>query len=289
MLGRVPAPTEEPRTTGSLLSAAIDGDVSSDRWMHGVWMWPETVPGWRLVADCDPAQADHGLDDASPLLPVGAVPFAIQTKTTVRTSDLEELKARARMQLDAATSPALAHELWTGELTTEQGGWQTAEGAPFTLGNPRPAASGTADDGPWLNPHLAAATMLTAEADPAAAVGAVESAAARLVSGTVTIHIPVELLLYLGQFGIAPGEDGHLRTPLGSLVVADSGSPGTAPGGTGTAVYATGPIQVWLGEPTVHADPDSVFHPGTNAVACWAERPAAVLFDTQTLVGCAIT
>lgn len=284
-LTRAPAIATTPRRGGTLLGAAYPGDTTT-RWESGVYTWGEAVPGWRLAADCDPTTLDYGLDEDN--LPAGAQPFLIQTKTTgPRTRDLDELTERARMQLDAVTSTAIGRELWTGELTAETGGWNTGAGVPFTLSNPRPASSGTASNGPWLNPHLRAADMLDPEADPAAAVGSVESAAQRRTAGPVFIHIPTELMLSLSQFGIVPEGD-TLRTALGSYVIADPGYPGTT-ADDNTAVYATGPVQIWLGDPVIHNQPDHIVELGTNRIAVWAERPALALFDPQTLVGCAIT
>lgn len=292
-LTRVAAPTAAPQAIGGLLSAAVRADTSGE-WRQGVYIMPKAVPGWRLREDCGPAYLDYGLDDDDDPLPAGAIPFPIQTRVRARTSDLEELRQRAEMAIEDVTERAIARELWTGELTLETGGWLAPDAETFTLANPRPApegggAVGTDRDGPWLNPYLRAAPiMLPAEGSVAAAVGAVEAAASRLVSGPVTIHVPTELILELSQFGIT-ARGNELRTVLGSYVVVDRGYPGDDTAGA-TAVYATGPVQVWLDDAVrVHAEGGEVIRPSDNRQAIWAERDAAYLFDPQSLVGCTIT
>lgn len=284
MLAQAPAVAAAPRQLGALLTAAIPGDSDTD-WGKGVISWPEAVPGWRSVADCAPATADYGLGEGAD--PVGAIPFVVQTLTRCPRISLDLLIERASRQLDAVTSQAVARELWTGDLTRAEP-WTLPDGVPFTLANPRPASSGTSVAGPWLNPHLAAADMIAPAEHPAEAVGAVEAAAAeRIAGGPVFVHIPVDWLMPLSQFGIY--RDGNLlRTPLGSVVVCDAGYPGTTTGGA-PVVYATGPVQAWVGDPVVLRDPAEIVELGTNQIGVWAERPALVSFDQQTLVGCAIT
>lgn len=287
MLGEGPPPPAEPRRVGALLTAALPGQVRGGTdWRKGVITWPEAAPGWDLVADCDPAQVDYGLGEGA--APVGAVPFLIRTLTRCPMStDLSALRERADRQIRAVTSTAIARELWTGALSKD-GPWSLPD-VPFELANPRPDA-GTDNAGPWLNPHLDAAEMLTGPFTmPAEAVAAAEAAAAdRMAGGPVFLHVPAEWVLELGQFGIAPQGD-LIRTPLGSVVVADPGYPGTAGEAGPEACFATGPVQVWLDEPRIYDDPQLVVSAENNVIGMWAERPALVLFDPQTLVGAAVT
>lgn len=289
MLGESPPPPAEARRVGALLTAAVPGQARDGTdWRKGALTWPESAPGWRVVTDCDPGEADYGLGDGA--APVGAVPFLIQTLTTCpRSADLSALVERAERQIRAVTSKAVARELWTGALTKDAP-WSMPTGTPFELANPRPDA-GTGTDGPFLNPHLNAADLLDGTfTHPAQAVAAAEAAAADLLlgGGPVFLHVPQEWVLELGQFGITPMGD-VIRTPLGSVVVADPGYPGTHGADGAETAYATGPVQVWLDEPTVHSDPTDVVDAGTNRVGVWAERPALVLFDPQTLVGASLT
>lgn len=288
MLGESPPPPAEPRRVGALLTAAVPGQTRGGTdWRKGVITWPESAPGWDLVADCDPAQVDYGLGDGA--APVGAVPFLIRTLTVCpKSADLTALRERADRQIRAVTSKAVARELWTGALSRDAP-WSLPE-VPFELGNPRPDA-GTATAGPWLNPHLDAATLLAGPFTlPAQAVAAAEAAASELIAGggPVFLHVPQEWVLELGQFGIAPQGD-LIRTPLGSVVVADPGYPGTDGPSGPEVVYATGPVQVWLDDPRVYDDPQLVVDHRTNQIGMWAERPALALFDPQTAVGCPLT
>lgn len=286
MLGEAPSVAAELRRPGSLLTAAIPGQAAGGvDWRKGVITWPEAAPGYQLIRDCDPADVDYGLK--TDVFPVGAVPFLIRTFTaSPYTTNLEILSQRAERQIRAVTSQAVARELWTGALSKD-GPWSLPTGVPFELANPRPDA-GTDRAGPWLNPHLDAATLLDPQTHPAAAVGAVEAATAeRLAGGPVFLHVPSEWVLELTQFNIQPVGD-VLRTPLGSVVVADAGYPGTAGPDGDPCCYGTGPVSVWLDEPTVYDDPSLVVEHNSNRIGLWAERPALVLFDPQTLTGCPI-
>lgn len=284
MLAQAPAVAAAPRALGALLTAAIPGDTGTD-WGKGVITWPEAAAGWRTVADCAPAKVDYDYGISAD--PVGAVPFVIQTVTRCPRIALDLLVERATRQLEAVTSQAMARELWTGDLTRAEP-FTLPDGVPFTLANPRPD-NGTDVAGPWLNPHLAAAEMLDPVGHPAEAVGAVEAASAdKLAGGPLYIHVPVDYLMPLSQFGFRT--DGNvMRTPLGSIVVCDAGYPGTNGQAGPPVVYATGPVVTWVGEPLVHSDPASIVELGTNAVAVHAERPALVLFDPQTATGCELT
>lgn len=286
MLGEAPSTAASPRRIGALLSAALPGqEADGVDWRKGVVTWPEAAPGWRVIGDCDPGEVEYGLGDGAD--PVGATPFLIQTLTRCPRTELDILVDRATRQIHAVSSTAVARELWTGALTRARP-FTVPDGVPFTLANPRPAA-GTSPAGPWLNPHLTAATLLDAAPHPAAAVGAVEAAIGdRIAGGPIYIHVPVEFVLELGQFNIRP-EGNLLRTPLGSIVVADSGYPGTTTPTGPPVVYATGPVQVWLDEPRVYDAPDQIVSHVDNTVGVWAERPALVLFDQQTAIGCPIT
>lgn len=286
MLGQVPSPPVQARRVGDLLRAAIPGntgDAGTD-WLKGVVQWPESLAGWRTLQDCSDVEQDYGVGASGQA--VGAHPFVIQTAVDCPRTGIPEMADRARRRLEALSSQAVARELWTG-ATSLGDPWQLPTGLTWELSNPSPAA------GSYTNPYLRAATLLndTATALPAmAAIGQVEAAVAdRSIGGPIYIHVPLDVLM-----DVAIGLDRRgdvLLTPAGSIVVADGGYPGTT---TDTAdaplaIYGTGPVQVWLGDPVVYDEPTWVVDPATNVARVWAERPALALFDPQTLVGAAVS
>ena len=260
---------------GGLLTAAQPGGATN--WQDGVVVWPDVRGGWRIVQHCTVDTLDHGLDDDEPL-PVGARPVVVQARVTTRRSTVAEMSARARRKLDAVTGPALARELWTGEATKPD---------PFGLPGPQEYANPTqgVGDDRYLNPHLDSgqAEMFTAALPPALAVGEVEARAAELVpGGPVYLHVPLALVTELAPSLVPRGD--LLYTAAGSLIVPDPGYPGESP----RTIYGTGPVVVWTGPITVFDDPSQVVSTSDNTVEVWAERPALVVFDPQTLVGCPV-
>lgn len=285
--GHIPAPQVQERRKASLLTSAIPGpDLEGVDWHKGVVAWPESAPSYRVVQDCTDVIADYG--DEAEFGPVAARPFVIQTVTHCPRGSIAEMSARADRHIRSITSQALAYELWTGEATALDP-WSLPTGQ-VALANPRPDA-GTADEGPYLNPYLGGATVLsTTFTDASAALGAVEAAVAeRMAGGPVYLHVPTDFVMGMGADLRDEGD--LLRTPTGSLVVADAGYPGTDP--TPTAgefvIYGTGPVVIWLDEPTVYDQDSWVVDHNTNRVAVWAERPALIWFDPQTLVACNVS
>lgn len=287
MLGQIPSPPVKARGVGDLLRAAIPGpDDGATDWRKGVVQWPESAAGWRLLQDCSDAEQDYGVDTSG--LAVGAHPFLIQTAVDCPRAPIPEMADRARRRIEAISSQAVARELWTGAGTLGDP-WQLPAGLTWEMSNPAPAA------GSFTNPYLQAADLLNADiTDPtllpsaAAALGQVEAAVAdRTIGGPTYLHVPLDVLFELA-IGLERRGD-LLVTPAGSIVVADGGYPGTATDTGPLAIYGTGPVQVWLGEPTVYDEPTWVVDPATNVARVWAERPALVLFDPQTLVGAAVT
>lgn len=288
--GPIPAPQVAERRKGALLTSAMPGPaLGGVDWGKGVIAWPESAPSYRIVQDCTDDIADYG--DEAEFSPVGARPFVIQTVTHCPRTSIAEMSARAERHIRAITSQALAYELWTGDATSLDP-WTLPEGQVYGgLANQRPASSGTADEGPYLNPYLADAgtTMLSSTfADPTAAMGAVEAAVAeRMAGGPIYLHVPTDFVMGMGADLRDEGD--FLRTPTGSMVVADAGYPGPGATGTDLVIYGTGPVQIWLGEPTVYDRDSWVVDFRTNRVAVWAERPALMWFDPQTLVGCTVS
>ena len=285
--GHVPAPTVQERRKASLLTSAIPGpDLGGVDWHKGVVAWPESAPSYRVVQDCTDEIADYG--DENEFGPVAARPFVIQTVTHCPRGSVAEMSARAERHIRAVTSQALAYELWTGEATALDP-WSLPTGQVYGgLANPRPAAS-TGDDGPYLNPFLNGATMLSGTyTDATQAMGAVEAAVAeRMAGGPVYLHVPTDFLMGMGADLREVGD--LLQSPTGSIVVADAGYPGPGATGTDLVIYGTGPVQVWLDEPVVYDAGIQVVDFEQNRVGVWAERAALMWFDPQTLVGCTVS
>ncbi|MDN5919082.1 MAG: hypothetical protein L0I76_28975 [Pseudonocardia sp.] len=291
MLGQVPPLPAQARRVGDLLRAATPGQAgdSGTDWQKGVITWPESLAGWKTLLDCSTAEEDYDVTTSGDA--VGAVPYLIQTAVDCPRAPIPEMAARARRRIEAITSQAVARELWTGALSADDP-WELPDSITWTLSNHSPAT------GTYVNPYLRAATLLNAAdvggdpatlPSPAAALGMVESAVAdTMVGGPIYLHVPLAVLFELA-LGLERRGD-LLYTPAGSIVVADGGYPGTsADTGGATAIYGTGPVQVWLGETTVYDEPSWVVDPATNVARVWAERPALVLFDPQTLVGAAVS
>ncbi len=285
MPGNIPAPQVEERRKASLLTSAIPGPVLDGvDWRRGVIAWPESSPSYRVVQACTDEVADYG--DEAEFGPVAAQAFTIQTVTHCPRGSIAEMAARAERRTRAITSQALAYELWTGEASALEP-WTLPDNHVYGgLANPRP--SGTADEGPYLNPFLNGADMLADPiADPTAAMGLVEAAVVeKMAGGPVFLHVPTEFVMGMGADLREEGD--RLYTPLGSRVIADAGYPGPGATGDDLVIYATGPVTVWLGDVTVYDKDSWVLDHRMNRVAVWAERDALIWFDPQTLVGCTV-
>ncbi|MEV1294441.1 hypothetical protein [Pseudonocardia sp. NPDC049635] len=237
--------------------------------------WHEPAPAWRLVADCDPAQVEHG--DGGELRPTAARPFLVQTSVTGPRPEASQMADRARHRCEAVTSRAMARELWGGELTRD---------APYELPDRYDWANPELGGG-YVNPHLAATggTVLDAEGDVLAAVAAVEQAVGeRLLLGSPHVHVPVAALPALVDHLMPMGD--LLMTTAGSVVVADYGYPADA---TPAVIYGSGPVTAWFGAIDVLDQPGEVTNVANNQIEVWAERPALVMFDPATLVSCQVT
>jgi hypothetical protein len=287
MLGHVPAPRPQPRTKGALLTSAMPGTAEGVDWRKGLIHWPESSPYWRVVQDCtaDDVAAEYG--DETEFSPVATRPFVIQTVTHCPRGPISVMRDRAERNLRAITSTALAHELWTGEASALDP-WSLPTGQ-VTLANPRPDL-GTADEGPYVNPYLtgAGSALATGATTIEEAIGLVEAEVEdRIAGGPVYLHIPSVHLMSL----LTLRDEGDLiRTPLGSIVVADAGyPPELSDDSEEMTVYGTGPVQYWLDEPVVYDKDSWVVDHETNRVAVWAERAAMLMFDPQSLVGCTVS
>ena len=276
MFAPVNGPPAAPPRVG-LLTAATEGDASVP-WDTGVVSWPESTGGWRIAQDCTTAVDKHGIDDPEQL-PVGTRGIVLQTVVRARRTTVEEMSGRARRRLAAITSKALARELWTGTAT---------QLAPYDLPGSGEYANPQVGD-QYVNPYLTdpRGEMYTAALPPLAAVGEVEARLADvLAGGPGHIHVPVAIL---GELALALDRRGDvLYTAAGNIVIPDGGYPNRDQAGTGRHIYGTDQVTWWTGPITVLDDPSQVVRYDDNSIAVWAERPAAVLFNPQTLVGCPV-
>lgn len=181
-------------------------------------------------------------------------------------------EGRIKRQTEAATSYVVARELWTGDLSDAQP-YDTPEGTGV------------------VNARLASTTATTIGAGaafaPNHALGLLEQEARRAGLGQdVWIHAPVEvfaLFTDLEQRGTA------WFTRSGSRVVADPGYLGTEPDGDAPTagrlwMYATGPVQVRLGDVLV----DAFYDQRTNRRLVSGERMFAATFDPCIHFGIAV-
>lgn len=285
MPGVIPAPALQQRTKASLLSSAAPGSTPGGvDWRKGIATWPESTPYYRLVQDCTDEAVEYG--DETDSAPIGARPFVIQSVVHCPRASISAMAERARTHLRAMTSTALAYELWTGEATALDP-WKLPTGQ-VALGNQRPDA-GTDAEGPYLNPHFDSGTAPTMTANSfVEAIGLVEAEVMdRYAGGPVYLHVPASAVLELLTL---ESQGDLIRTPLGSIVVADAGyPPNTGAGSNDLTVYGTGPVSYWLDDPVVYDQDSWVVDHANNRVAVWAERTALLLFDPQTLVGCTVT
>jgi hypothetical protein len=231
-----------------------------DRWETGMaWIPERCATEYRLVPLC--GEPDVGYEPSRPgaayYQPVGAQ-FADECSTLNGPVDLD----RVRRVVEAQTPYAIAHELWTGELT---------QADPYTVGGVSQS-----------NAYLAspAATVVPSD-EPLTALGQLEQAALEASHGQpVMIHVPVvvswQLALSLYRVG------GQLLTPAGNVVVIDGGYPGTGPAGqpAGATVwaYATAPVSVLM-SPVTFIDGAEATDWSVNTRTVWGSRVFAATFD----------
>jgi hypothetical protein len=253
----IAAPQARAQATGTLWAAAVKPD--GGRWQTGLAWRPErcfTVAGF---GPCDgspavPAEPDITLPQ---VYPVG---YRVSDECTTLGGTLDT--SRVQRQADAVLSYELAHELWTGALSIAD---------PVTV-----------DGSPYVNPHLASAdaTVVPSTVTTVAGrLGALEQAAmAQAFGQQVVLHVPARYLLEIGSLLVIRGDS--LYTPLGSVVVADAGYPGTGPAGTGDSwAYATGPVMAFSSQLELVTDMAATLNRLTNRRKVWATRYIAAAYD----------
>ncbi|MGL5911838.1 MAG: hypothetical protein ACRCZP_17680 [Phycicoccus sp.] len=248
-------------------------------WELGLAWRPERCfdsDGFPLCGDTpDGAATTGGAADAGP---VYHRPVALRIRDVCAASAGPLDPERARRQAEAATSFHAARELWTGDLS---------DADPFHAPEDDPAVAPTR-----VNARLSAATatVVAGVHEPAAALARLEQAARQAAHGQdVWLHTPVAVANLASAGGMLTSSAGVLRTPVGAVVVADAGYPGSGPGDVAPAVnrawvYATGPVQVRLGPIMQTTDPAVTLNRQVNRWEHTVFRPFAATFDPCLLL-----
>lgn len=256
----------------SLVASVPDITPSDNRWEMGFAWTPELCASMSAWDSCDggsfavSGSADMAKSDAVSLDMVEYRPFTLELAVTCSSTgyDTLDFPGRARRAAEAATSPALEAEFWSGSLN------QT---------NPHLASNG------GLAPTTATVLNGGTATEPACAIGFLNEALGDCgVGGRGVIHMPQRAAAVMSLLLTEEGQ--RLVTKVRrSVVVAGSGYPGTSrTGGSPSAgqqwVYATGPVGVMLGPVEVLSDNISeVLARRTNTLEYRAERTAAAIFD----------
>jgi hypothetical protein len=203
---------------------------------------------------------------------INCTPAVIDVEDKISTigHTLEELRKRLEDTLDKASQKALEHEFWTGNLSTISG-W----------GNQHLATPGTTD----LTPAGGPVTAKTGLAMLEEAIGSCAGGYNGTIHGTRGAISSIIVFMDKG------GDSGDvLLTPLGNMVIAGAGYPGTSPAGVapgaGTSwLYATGPVAVRLGEMQTFPEKgerlNNAFDTSINNISVRAER-----FGAASWSGC---
>lgn len=270
----VPTPPAAPPLHSLVRSALTNRDADPD-WERGLTYAPEAVGGYRALSGCTAQMLDYG-SEAVPQI-VDYRPWELMVVdpcTTTFGYREEEVTGRLNRAVDATESYAIAHEMWTGDLTN---------------------ADAAAD--PDLTPN----TSLTRDptvvgAGPVSArrgLGLLEEAVGDALHGQqATLHISRAARPFLIEL-VKVGN--LLFTNIDNQIIADAGYPGTGPEGT-TAdpdvawLYATGPVVVRRSPlfygPTAPAE---TIDTETNTIRRTAGKVVAATFDPAYLFAVAIT
>lgn len=155
----------------------------------------------------------------------------------------DELLARTRRAHDNNAQTVVETVFWTGgSFNTVQ---HLAEDTAVT----------EVVGGSTVNLQTAANILVTgAVVDVVEAIGRLEQAMAGCYGGTPLIHMPRGVAVHLAANHILEKKGPRLLTPLGSIIVAAPGYPGTSPAGAtptagNTWLYATGSVKMLQSEP----------------------------------------
>lgn len=268
----VPATPAQPPRFGLLVSAPTPEGV----WRPGIKWEPEACsPGGSGPADCSPLERDAEKDTPGTVFSFPFLVWAVEVCSAMGFKGRDWI-GRATRALAASQSHQVAHELWTGEITKAQ--W-------------------TGGDVDQRTPYLADAltTVITGDpgVSPVAALSKLESTALLCSEGRrIMLHVPtwlIEPLMTDSQYIRLDGNT--LVTGLGSIIVPDTGYPGTKPdsvgsGGGNTWIYASPIVSVSLDMVNTYpagltdgADLNQFTGWAQNTGVVWAQRNAIYQLD----------
>lgn len=280
----VPPPIPEVPLV-NLLAAARTPQGETSRWQHGTAYESLACPALFLRDPCDAAadlvvvrgdldSAEGSEADEDRLVRAQTV-YAETIYTCSALGWRETYLDRALAMLTAELPRAVEHELWTGELATQQtfadNRWLTKDGA----------TDGTSVTD--LTPGAGAVP-------PTEALAILEHALGQAYSGVGLIHVARIGSPFLQGTGLLTRNGKIVETLVGNRVVPGVGYPGTGPGGDApdadtTWVYATPMVTVRLGaiELPDEAAVDAAFvEKGVNRLEIRPRAPFTVDWD-----GCA--
>lgn len=273
----VPAPTARPPLYSLLVAAPVVEDDS--RWQGGFEFAPEACSdGGRTGVECWGGTAV--IDPAANPRMVGGEPFAVWAADACSTFGYRarDYVGRARRQLLAIQSFQIAEELWEGSLNGEPSmGGQVIANTPLTA-----VGSDTVTNGP-----TSATGALAQLVDALGQCGQGRQG---------MIHMTPQLLVHLAALGAVFRDGGLWVTPMGHIVVADDGYPGSGPGATpvpaGASQWMYGTSMMFVRLSPIETLPNlpdddttnpsgwpAAVDPRTNDVLVIAQRLAAVEWD----------
>lgn len=176
---------------------------------------------------------------------------------------------RVRDRLAATESYQLAKELWAGAV---------AIASTPDLANNYFAKTGSAE-------------VITGPVGIEEAVAVLDAEIGDCLKGARgMLHVTPKVLAQLAASGVVRMDGALWVTPIGNVVVADAGYPGTAPSGQSTTAqnqwaFATGTVDVRLSPVFLRGSTeDGTFHRRTNTFELRAERLGAAVFDPCCLL-----
>lgn len=253
----IDGPPAQPPVYGLLIAADVVND--GEQWHAGVKWRPEQIGGGGTVGlECDGGTDDLG--QATNPVNITAEPFVVwaEDHCAVLTGSkaLLEYEARARRQLNAIQSYEIAHE--------------------FQLGAQRDADS-------LHNVALKDATVIHPGAvSEVVAVSELEAALAQTFKGRRgMIHVAPQVFTILHSTFLLERAGQKWITAQGTVVVSDAGYTEEVNGFLWA--YATGPVQVRLGEVDIPAPTLSrgAIDTSVNDVRVYAQREALVQVDGE--------
>lgn len=269
-------PVQGPKATApnyGLVASAQTPDDPNERWEFGLAWRPETCIEIQYGSQCEdfstyPSAASDDVVYYRPNL--FRVSYICPTRQ-VRDVDLQ----RATRQCEAATSFAIAKELWTGAETATDT-YTTPTNSQTT--NFHFASSAASDITPVPGTPL----------QPAEALGRLEQAARNGLAGQQAYIHMTPTMAEMDPYNFrAVGN--LVYTEQGNIIVPDAGYPGTGPTGADpgagkTWMYATGAVTVRMSPVDVITTvPVQTLNRSTNQRELWAQRYFAATFDPCVL------